>query len=388
MQRRPAGRPGPGPAHQGEARLRARARRSSSCARARTASPSCACTTARRAPGLPGRAWPTRASSSTSTRRSTRRCAGSAGSTAFELEPIEPAVAEWRYRNKLEYSFGERPGELLLGFHRRGSWAEIVDVEDCHPRLGGQQRGPQRRPRVGPSPGARRPRQPLRRPACCATSSSARAGAPGQIQTRLVTAPGDDPAPARRPAHGDRGAVGGHRRPRPVCSAPSTSPRRSAACACASRTPRSCRPTRRWPSASTGSSRSGPASPAASASSTSTAGSARSGSRSPATPARSGASRGSRTRSPTPSTTRPRTGSRTRASSCADARLGDRAAAGARRAARTWSSSTRRARACPRRSCAGCSSARRRGSSTSPATPRRWRPTRLRSSRRAIRCAA
>jgi 23S rRNA (uracil1939-C5)-methyltransferase len=49
----------------------------------------------------------------------------------FELEPIEPALAEWRYRNKLEYSFGERPGELLLGFHRRGSWAEIVDVDDC-----------------------------------------------------------------------------------------------------------------------------------------------------------------------------------------------------------------------------------------------------------------
>ena len=39
--------------------------------------------------------------------------------------------AEWRYRNKLEYSFGERPGELALGFHRRGSWAEIVDVDDC-----------------------------------------------------------------------------------------------------------------------------------------------------------------------------------------------------------------------------------------------------------------
>jgi 23S rRNA (uracil1939-C5)-methyltransferase len=53
------------------------------------------------------------------------------GLDGFELERIEPAVAEWRYRNKLEYSFGERPGELLLGFHRRGSWAEIVDVDDC-----------------------------------------------------------------------------------------------------------------------------------------------------------------------------------------------------------------------------------------------------------------
>ena len=51
----------------------------------------------------------------------------------FELEPIEPAVEQWRYRNKLEYSFGPRgDGEpVALGFHRRGSWAEIVDVDDC-----------------------------------------------------------------------------------------------------------------------------------------------------------------------------------------------------------------------------------------------------------------
>ena len=51
----------------------------------------------------------------------------------FELEPIESASAEWRYRNKLEYSFGrgddERP--VALGFHRRGSWSEVVDVDDC-----------------------------------------------------------------------------------------------------------------------------------------------------------------------------------------------------------------------------------------------------------------
>ena len=50
----------------------------------------------------------------------------------FELEPIEPALEQWRYRNKLEYSFGERPGAITLGFHRRGSWSDIVDVDDCH----------------------------------------------------------------------------------------------------------------------------------------------------------------------------------------------------------------------------------------------------------------
>ena len=53
------------------------------------------------------------------------------GLDGFELEAIEPAVHPWRYRNKLEYSFGERDGELVLGFHRRGSWAEVIDVDDC-----------------------------------------------------------------------------------------------------------------------------------------------------------------------------------------------------------------------------------------------------------------
>ena len=53
------------------------------------------------------------------------------GLEGFELEPAEPAAVEWRYRNKLEYSFGERDGRLALGFHRRGSWAEVIDVDDC-----------------------------------------------------------------------------------------------------------------------------------------------------------------------------------------------------------------------------------------------------------------
>jgi 23S rRNA (uracil1939-C5)-methyltransferase len=53
------------------------------------------------------------------------------GLEGFELEPIEPAVERWRYRNKLEYSFGEREGELVLGFHARGRWDLIVDAEDC-----------------------------------------------------------------------------------------------------------------------------------------------------------------------------------------------------------------------------------------------------------------
>jgi 23S rRNA (uracil1939-C5)-methyltransferase len=53
------------------------------------------------------------------------------GLEGFELESIEPAIEQWRYRNKLEYSFGEREGELVLGFHERGRWDRIVDAEDC-----------------------------------------------------------------------------------------------------------------------------------------------------------------------------------------------------------------------------------------------------------------
>jgi 23S rRNA (uracil1939-C5)-methyltransferase len=50
----------------------------------------------------------------------------------FELEEIVPAGERWRYRNKLEYSFGDSDGEPILGFHARGRWDLVVDVEDCH----------------------------------------------------------------------------------------------------------------------------------------------------------------------------------------------------------------------------------------------------------------
>ena len=50
----------------------------------------------------------------------------------YQLEPIVPAVQEWRYRNKLEYSFGkDDEGRLICGFHAPGRWEEIVEVTDC-----------------------------------------------------------------------------------------------------------------------------------------------------------------------------------------------------------------------------------------------------------------
>ena len=54
------------------------------------------------------------------------------GLDGFETEAIVPAASEWRYRNKLEYSFGDADGELALGFHPRGDWRRVVDVDDCH----------------------------------------------------------------------------------------------------------------------------------------------------------------------------------------------------------------------------------------------------------------
>jgi len=50
----------------------------------------------------------------------------------FALEAIVPAVEQWRYRNKLEYSFGTGDdGALVCGFHAPGSWERIVAVDDC-----------------------------------------------------------------------------------------------------------------------------------------------------------------------------------------------------------------------------------------------------------------
>jgi 23S rRNA (uracil1939-C5)-methyltransferase len=52
--------------------------------------------------------------------------------SGYELEPIVPAVEQWRYRNKLEYSFGTGPdGELVCGFHAPGRWNDILPMADC-----------------------------------------------------------------------------------------------------------------------------------------------------------------------------------------------------------------------------------------------------------------
>ena len=147
-------------------------------------------------------------------RRSTRRCAGSGGSTGFELEPIEPAVAEWRYRNKLEYSLRRATtASSLLGFHRRGSWvgdrgrATTASSPRRRTTRPATRSATGRRGRVSPPTTARAETGVLR-------NLVVREGRrTGPVQTRLVTAPGEIPRPPRRPAHGDRGPSRGHRRP-------------------------------------------------------------------------------------------------------------------------------------------------------------------------------
>jgi 23S rRNA (uracil1939-C5)-methyltransferase len=54
------------------------------------------------------------------------------GLDGFELEPIVPALEQWRYRNKLEYSFGNgEDGELQCGFHAPAGSNRVIPIEDC-----------------------------------------------------------------------------------------------------------------------------------------------------------------------------------------------------------------------------------------------------------------
>ena len=47
------------------------------------------------------------------------------------VQPILPAVEQFRYRNSVEYSFGSSDqGELTLGFHRAGRWDVIDDLRE------------------------------------------------------------------------------------------------------------------------------------------------------------------------------------------------------------------------------------------------------------------
>jgi 23S rRNA (uracil1939-C5)-methyltransferase len=109
----------------------------------------------------------------------------------FALDDIVPAVEQWRYRNKLEYSFGTgEDGELVCGFHAPGSWERIEPLDDC---LLATQRGNAAREQVlawardqGLTAQDRRTREGLLRNLVVREGRRT-----GELQVRLVVAPGD-----------------------------------------------------------------------------------------------------------------------------------------------------------------------------------------------------
>ena len=52
---------------------------------------------------------------------------------AWEFQGIKGSPAQYEYRNKMEFSFGDayKDGPLSLGMHKRGSFYDIVSVSDC-----------------------------------------------------------------------------------------------------------------------------------------------------------------------------------------------------------------------------------------------------------------
>ena len=52
---------------------------------------------------------------------------------AYVWEGIKGSPKAYEYRNKMEFSFGDeyKDGPLTLGLHRRGSFYDLVNVDDC-----------------------------------------------------------------------------------------------------------------------------------------------------------------------------------------------------------------------------------------------------------------
>ncbi|HKH23558.1 MAG TPA: 23S rRNA (uracil(1939)-C(5))-methyltransferase RlmD [Solirubrobacterales bacterium] len=116
------------------------------------------------------------------------------GLEGFELEPIEAAVERWRYRNKLEYSFGERDGRLVLGFHARGRWDLVVDAEDC--QLATERNNAKRNELRAWAASEGLPAYDRRAREGVLRNLVIREGRrTGQLQTRLVTSPVEIPRP-------------------------------------------------------------------------------------------------------------------------------------------------------------------------------------------------
>jgi 23S rRNA (uracil1939-C5)-methyltransferase len=114
----------------------------------------------------------------------------------FELQDIVPALAQWRYRNKLEYSFGENDdGGLVCGFHAPGGWKRVEPVEDCMLASQIGNRARETALRWGLEKGLRpwdRRRETVETGAALLRNLVVREGRrTGKLQVRLVTTPGE-----------------------------------------------------------------------------------------------------------------------------------------------------------------------------------------------------
>jgi 23S rRNA (uracil1939-C5)-methyltransferase len=126
----------------------------------------------------------------------------------LEQHEIVPAVDQWRYRNKLEYSFGtDEAGALVCGFHASAGGRSVAPIADCMlaSHRGNEAReaavawcraqgltawersGAEREERVGPAPDGRARLRNL-------VVREGRAG--GELQVRLVTTQGEIDADA------------------------------------------------------------------------------------------------------------------------------------------------------------------------------------------------
>jgi 23S rRNA (uracil1939-C5)-methyltransferase len=130
------------------------------------------------------------------------------GLDGFELEEIVPALEQWRYRNKLEYSFGAGvEEELVCGFHAPAGGNRVLAMEDC--LLASEQGNEARRAALGwcraqglsawerrPGEGARRGRDERAGPApdgrARLRNLVVREGRrTGKLQLRIVTTEGE-----------------------------------------------------------------------------------------------------------------------------------------------------------------------------------------------------
>ena len=188
--------------------------RSRCCARARSGSPSAAFTAASPARAPRGRGCPTSASSARRRTRSTTRCAASAASRASSSSRSSRPSSRGATATSSSTRSASATDRLALGFHRRGSWAEIDRRRGLPARLG----APTTRPATQSASGRRRERSPP-------TTSAPQTGVlrnlvvregrrTGQLQTRLVTSPGRaSPRPPVDLHTVDRGTGRRHRRP-------------------------------------------------------------------------------------------------------------------------------------------------------------------------------